>query len=120
MEFNDIIKSLRIKKGLDRDAAAENLGVAKQTLGHYETGRSEPPFRVLKKMSEEYGVSIGDLFGEEPRAIKLEEHKDLLTDILELLDKKGVSIKSKTFDDLDYASQEIIKSVVSKIMSDIK
>lgn len=121
MEFNDIIKTLRIKNGLDRKEAAQKLNIGFQTLGHYETGRSEPPFKVLKDMAKLYGVTIGELFGEaSPAPVSNEEKKNLLVDIVQILNKNGALEDTSKFEDLDPANQDIIKSVLNKIISDVK
>lgn len=53
-----IIKDLRKQKKLSQQQVAEQLGITRVALSHYETGKREPNLRMLQKLSEFYNVSI--------------------------------------------------------------
>ena len=58
------IATLRKARDLTQVQLAERLGVAQQTLAHYEAGRLRLLAGALIKMAEELGVSIEELVGE--------------------------------------------------------
>jgi FixJ family two-component response regulator len=56
--FAHRLKRLReSKKELQKDLA-DVLGVTNQAISAYESGRNEPGYKILKKISKHYGVSI--------------------------------------------------------------
>ena len=63
MDIGKRFKHYREEKGLSQKEAAELIGVKYYQLGNYETNRSEPSIKVLKKMSQVYQVSIDQLVG---------------------------------------------------------
>lgn len=117
-QFKDNIKKIRISKGYDRDTAAALIGISHQTLGHYETGRREPSLKVLKKMAKIYDVTVGELFGEQP--LSKTKKESLLKDVVVALHENGLLKKSQKFDELDNASQEILKGVINQVLSEIE
>ena len=52
---------LRKKAGLSQEAAAEKIGVSRQTVAKWESGESVPDILRCDKLSELYGVSLDDL-----------------------------------------------------------
>lgn len=42
---------------------ADKLGVAQQTLAHYEVGRLRMPTSLLPKLAQLFGVGVDDLAG---------------------------------------------------------
>lgn len=65
------IATLRKARGLTQVQLAERLGVAQQTLAHYEAGRLRLLAGALLTLADELGVGVDDLLGESksrPRA----------------------------------------------------
>lgn len=58
------IATLRKARGLTQVQLAERMGVAQQTLAHYEAGRLRLLAGALPKLAGELGVSVEDLLGE--------------------------------------------------------
>lgn len=52
-----IIAAERIKHGLSREALAEQLGIATETLARYERGNRIPKVDTMQKLCEIFGVS---------------------------------------------------------------
>lgn len=52
MEFSQTIKRLRKELLMSQEAFAEELGVAFATVNRWETGRSKPTYKTLKKLDE--------------------------------------------------------------------
>lgn len=65
MDIGAIIKKARNEKGLTQEAAAEGLGVSRQTISNWERGRSYPDILSVIRMSDLYGVSLDRLLKEE-------------------------------------------------------
>ncbi len=57
------IAALRRERGLTQVQLAEHLGVAQQTLAHYEAGRLRVLAGALPTLAEHLGVSVEDLMG---------------------------------------------------------
>ena len=62
MNIGEKIKELRIELGLSQLEFANRVGVSRQSLSHYETGRVIPPIDVLKKIAKEFRVPITYFF----------------------------------------------------------
>lgn len=52
------IKSIRTSRAMTQDALAEALFVTRQTVSHYETGRSRPDIDMLVKIAEVLGTDV--------------------------------------------------------------
>lgn len=53
----DNLKSLRKSFNLTQDEIAKMLNIPKPTYSHYETGRNEPSFEILKKIADIFNCS---------------------------------------------------------------
>lgn len=58
------IARLRQAHGLSQEAAAHKAGVSNRQWQRWEAGDSEPHGSTLIRVSESFGVSIGDILGE--------------------------------------------------------
>lgn len=54
---------LRQQAGLTQQAVADELGIAQQTLAHYEIGRLRLPVSLLPKLARLYAVPTDELLG---------------------------------------------------------
>lgn len=61
-EFGQIIKQLRLRKGLTQTQLGERLGVASGNISRYESGVNAPDFDRLELLAEMLGVTISTLF----------------------------------------------------------
>lgn len=57
----DRLRELRIRAGLSTDDLAARLGVSRQAVSTWETGRSTPPANKLRYIAEELDVSVNAL-----------------------------------------------------------
>ncbi len=55
------LKELRIVSGYNQDYVASFLQVARQTYGHYETGKRIPKPETIYKLAGLYGVPVEDI-----------------------------------------------------------
>lgn len=63
MNFGQILKQLRITKGLTQNELAKILDVSKSNISKYEAGSVEPNMSVLIRISEYFEVSVDCLLG---------------------------------------------------------
>lgn len=54
-------KAARINVGLTQSESAKAIGISKNTLSGYETGKTMPKLDVAIKMAELYGCTLDDL-----------------------------------------------------------
>lgn len=65
MEIGTIIRNARNDAKLSQEQAAEALGVSRQTVSNWETGKSYPDIISVIRMSDLYSVSLDHLLKEE-------------------------------------------------------
>lgn len=68
--FGDKIRMMRQLLGLTQSDLATKLGVTKSAITLYETGKSEPNFKNLIKLSRVLSVTTDWLLGEPPPPIQ--------------------------------------------------
>lgn len=64
MEFGDILKRLRMERGLSQDELAALLGTTKQVISRYETKKRVPRLSVVSEFAQRLGVPLSLLSGE--------------------------------------------------------
>jgi transcriptional regulator with XRE-family HTH domain len=64
------IAQLRKEQGLSQQALADALGLAQQTIAHYEGGRIRMPISLLPEVAQRFGVSTDELLGRKSGAGK--------------------------------------------------
>ena len=68
-----VLKELREKKGLNQQQLADELGLQRNTISRYETGKREPDQETLLRLSDFFGVSVDYLLrGENKEAPPIE------------------------------------------------
>ena len=65
MEIGSLLKNARNQNGLTQEQAAEALGVSRQTVSNWETGKSYPDIVSVIRMSDLYQISLDCLLKEE-------------------------------------------------------
>ena len=61
MNLGNHLFQARKKRGLSQEAAAEKLGVSRQTISKWETDETLPDIRQSKRLALLYGVSLDEL-----------------------------------------------------------
>ena len=69
MEFNDILKELRQKRGISQAKLADDLGVSKALIGHYEKGDRKPSFEMLEAIADYFNVTLDYLTGKDDKSV---------------------------------------------------
>lgn len=57
------LAALRKEQGLSQQAVADQLGIAQQTLAHYEVGTARMPVSIVPTFAKLYGVDANELLG---------------------------------------------------------
>ena len=87
MEIGSKIKEARAKTALTQEQVAEKLGVSRQTVSNWETGKSYPDIVSVIKMSDLYEVSLDYLLkGKEA---------ETMTNYINYLEESTNTVKSK-------------------------
>ena len=74
MSIGEVIKQARSEKGFSQEVMAEKVGVSRQTLSNWETGKSYPDITNVIALSDAYGVTLDSLLKGDTEMIKhLEE-----------------------------------------------
>lgn len=59
------LRELRKHCGITMKELGNEIGVAESTVSQYETGKRQPDYETLLKLSEYFGVSVDYLLGKE-------------------------------------------------------
>ena len=70
--FSENIKLLRSQAGISQQKLADDLIITRVRFAKYEEGKSEPPFDILKRISNYFHVSIDILINVDLRKIPLD------------------------------------------------
>jgi Predicted transcriptional regulators len=62
-EFGNRLKSLRESKNIKQGKFAERVGIARQSIGNYESGKQYPTIEILIKMADCLDCSLDYLLG---------------------------------------------------------
>lgn len=63
-KFGDILKQLRIDKGLTQQGLGKELNISKSAISHYEKGDNCPPLSILVTIARYFNVSTDYMLGE--------------------------------------------------------
>lgn len=73
MSINKNLQNLRLSKGMTQEEVGEKIGLTRQAVSSYESGRTRPGIDMLMRFAELYGTDLdGILYGEsrEQRAVR--------------------------------------------------
>lgn len=63
MAFSTNLRSLRKEMGITQNILGKNVGISRQAIAAYESGKREPDYRILFKIVDFFGVSIDFILG---------------------------------------------------------
>lgn len=66
MSSNSVMKEARLRAGLSQQELAERVGVSRQTVNAIEKGDYNPTIRLCIGICKALGMTLNDLFWEEP------------------------------------------------------
>ena len=102
MVFAKKLKRLRFEKDITQDNLAKVIGVAQQTVGSWEKGKSAPSYEILGKIADYFNVTADYLLGRENA-----NKNSSLSDEQELL--------LKDFDSLDSDGRKVIWTILNSL-----
>ncbi|MDD5937823.1 MAG: helix-turn-helix transcriptional regulator [Clostridiales bacterium] len=70
MSIGDNLRSLRLNRNMTQEQAAQRLGVARQTVSSYESGRTRPDIEMLTRFCELYGTDLDGIVYGRARVLK--------------------------------------------------
>lgn len=62
-KFQNILKELRLSKGITQVELAKQLGISRSTIGMYESGSREPDFETLELIADYFNIDTDYLLG---------------------------------------------------------
>ena len=68
--FSDMLIYLRKRNKLSQQELADKVGVARSSIGMYETGKREPDFETLEIFADFFNVNMDTLLGKASIAIE--------------------------------------------------
>ncbi|MBQ6275157.1 MAG: helix-turn-helix transcriptional regulator [Bacteroidales bacterium] len=63
MEFNEIFKEIRTKRGLSQEFMAEKLGIDSSAVSNIEKGKRDVKVKELGIIAKAFEISVQDLIG---------------------------------------------------------
>ena len=97
MEFKERLKEMRKQRGFSQVELAEQLGLAKSTVGAYESGQIDPSIVALKKIAQFFHVDACYLLGEEKQG-DLGPELGMLVDKYQELSQEGKEMAMQYID----------------------
>ena len=58
MSINKNLRALRTAKGMTQEDAANQMGLTRQAISSYESGRTQPDLETLMRLAEVYGTDL--------------------------------------------------------------
>ena len=104
-DFAEILRELRIQKGLSQQQLAERIYVTRSTITNWETRRRIPDAIMIHRLAECLGVDVGVLLGpvesltSKPEAIVVDDEKMMLSDSLLTLEEALPDVSISGFTD---------------------
>jgi len=89
MSISEILKQARADAELSQEDVAEKVGVSRQTVSSWETGKSYPDIASVIALSDTYGVSLDSLMKGDTKMI---EHLEESTNVTKSNKQKAASI----------------------------
>jgi DNA-binding XRE family transcriptional regulator len=115
-QFEALRRSLQISQ----DVFAEKLGLTRQCIQHYETGRSFPTVNTWHKIKEnakQHGIELSDEILNEFIQKKLEKKKEMIERHYQKKVEKMNESFTKKMTRLNEASQQCMNDVVSTMIN---
>lgn len=73
MDTGELIRNIRIKKGLTQKQLGERAKIAEPTIRRYELGKLNPKYETIQKIAAALGVKPLELFPEYSKLVKKNE-----------------------------------------------
>lgn len=65
--INETLKQLRLDRGMTQEQVAEQVGLTRQAVSSYESGRTQPGIDILQRLADVYEADLTDIiYGRSP------------------------------------------------------
>lgn len=79
--FSNVLRSLRLKAGLNQEELGKKLGLAKSTISMYENGTREPSLEILEAIADIFNVDMNTLTDSKVSAELSDELQEYLEEL---------------------------------------
>lgn len=69
--INETLRQLRLERGMTQEDVAEQVGLTRQAVSSYESGRTQPGLDLLQRLADIYEVELADLIYGRSRSLRL-------------------------------------------------
>lgn len=69
--INETLRQLRLDRGMTQDEVAGQVGLTRQAVSSYESGRTQPGLDILQRLADVYQVELTDLIYGRTRGLRL-------------------------------------------------
>lgn len=70
-KINETLKQLRLDRGMTQEDVAEQVGLTRQAVSGYESGRTQPGLDILERLAQVYEVELTDMIYGRGRGLRL-------------------------------------------------
>lgn len=70
-KINETLRQLRLERGMTQEEAAEQIGLTRQAVSSYESGRTQPGLDILERLAQVYEVELTDIIYGRNQGIRL-------------------------------------------------
>lgn len=70
-KINETLRQLRAERGMTQEDVAGQLGLTRQAVSSYESGRTQPGLDILQRLADIYEVELTDLIYGRGRSLRL-------------------------------------------------
>lgn len=115
MAFKDVLKELRISRGLTQDDLSKGTGLAKSTISMYENGNREPNFETLELFADFFNVDMNTLFEHKAQNISYYLNPETAKLAQAIHDDPGLRILLDASRDLEPEDIKFVVDLVKKL-----
>ena len=107
MEIGKKLRNARTRSGFTQEKAAEEIGVARQTISNWENEKSYPDIVSVIRLSTLYSVSLDELLkGDEEMIDHLEESTNIVNSNKKLIAAVAANMIAHRFDHIQRSDTE--------------
>ena len=70
-KINETLRQLRLDRGMTQEEVAEQVGLTRQAVSSYESGRTQPGVDILQRLAEIYETDLTDIIYGRNQGVRL-------------------------------------------------
>lgn len=87
--IGEIIKTMRLSRGMSQAELAAMVGLRRSAIGNYENGIREPDLDILEALADAFNVSLADLMQSPSAPVRTDPQESELINIYRNLNSTG-------------------------------